>query len=72
MTPEEAEDIYYAAYRDSMHRQQISDRNPVNQAIVRKDAWQAVIDAVTKEIDTDWARRFLALQQYDSVAKKLQ
>lgn len=67
MTPEEAESIFYAAYRESAHDQHMAN-SPVNQARVRKAAWQAVIDAVAKEIDTDWAKRFLAMQEYHNQA----
>lgn len=66
MTPEQAEEIYWAAY----HRDGISQHmanNPVDQVKLRHAAMQAVIDAVTKEIDTDWAKRILALQQFNSM-----
>ena len=69
MTPEQAEDIYYAAYRQEGMIQHHENR-PLNQSEIRAAAWQAVIDAVTKEIDTDWTKRYLAMQDYHEAAKK--
>ena len=69
MTPQQAEDIYYAAYRDEGVRMHMQNK-PVDQKALQMACWQAVIDAVTKEIDTDWTKRYLAMQDYHEAAKK--
>ncbi len=64
MTPEQAEEIYYAEYRKSGIAQHACN-NPVSQKEIRRAAWQAVIDAIYKEVDTDWAKRILALNEFN-------
>lgn len=70
MTPQQAEDIYYAAYRDEGVRMHMENKL-VDQNALRMACWQAVIDAVTKEIDTDWAKRFLAFDEYHKGTPKV-
>ena len=48
MTPEEAEDVFYAAYTASMLRQH-NWTQPVVQQRARMDGWHAVITEVSKQ-----------------------
>lgn len=62
LTPEQAENIYYEAYRKASGSH-MSGVSPLIQADLRRQAWQAVIDAFNKESDHEWARRYLAIQE---------
>jgi len=58
-TPEHAEEIYHQACKREFDKH-MHDYSPVNQRKGIMAGFQSVIDAVTQEIDTDWAKRFLA------------
>lgn len=60
MTPEQAEEIYHQACKREFDKH-MHDYSPVNQRKGILAGFQAVIDAVSKEVDTDWAKRFLAV-----------
>ncbi len=62
MTPERAEDIYYEAYAKASG-EHLGGITPLDQSKLRKQAWQAVIDAFNKESDEEWAKRYLAIQE---------
>lgn len=58
MTPEEAQKIYHAATRQEYAKCQ-NDYTPLNQQAVILAGFQAVIDAVTRDIDKDYALKHL-------------
>jgi hypothetical protein len=58
VTPEQVEAIFYKEYGSGMYKQ--TDKPLIQQAL-RKRCWQAVIDAITHEVDAEWARRMLDL-----------
>lgn len=68
MTPEQAEDIYHEAYAKASidHAAGIT---PLDQAKLRKQAWQAVIDAFNKESDETWAMKYLNMDENPKVWK---
>lgn len=60
MTPKEAQDIYHKG-RMAEYQNHIGNYTPVNQELTVLAGFQAVIDAVTKEVDNDYARKTLAM-----------
>lgn len=62
MTPEQAEEIYYEAYYKASNGH-MAGISPLEQAGLRKKAWEAVIEAFNKESDEEWAKRYLAMEQ---------
>ena len=65
MSPKEAKTIYYKAYEAEYKRQHLKWDQPVVQHDAEMVAWKAVIDAIAREIDNDWAKKYLALQGLD-------
>lgn len=59
MTPEQASDIYQAA-RMAEYRKHQANYTPVNQRKTVLAGFQAVIDAVTREVDTSYAKQLLS------------
>lgn len=59
MTPEQAKTIYHAASAVEYQKHQ-RDYSPVNQQLVVLAGFQAVIDAVTREVDNEYAMTLLA------------
>lgn len=55
MTAEEAENIYYEAYRKASKSDGIT---PFSQTDARRSAWQAVIEAVQQECTVDFVHRY--------------
>lgn len=66
MTPEQAQDIYHDA-RIAEYQRHLSDYTPVNQRATILAGFQAVIDAVTREVDTEYALRLLAQSPSEKV-----
>ena len=60
MTPQKAQDIYHDACMAEYHQHR-AEYNPVNQRKVVMAGFQAVIDAVTKELDTQYAEQHLRM-----------
>lgn len=60
MTPEQAQDIYHEAGRAEYIKHQ-RDYSPVNQKKVILAGFGAVIDAVANEIHTDYALKYLTI-----------
>lgn len=58
MTPEQAESIDLAA-RKAEYRKHCDNYTPVNQRKVILAGYQAVIDAVRRECDVEFAMRYL-------------
>jgi len=58
MTPEQAEDIYHEACKKEFYKH-MHDYSPVNQRKGILAGFQAVIDAVTSEIDLDYANKMM-------------
>lgn len=69
MTPEEAENIYHAVCQTEF-RKHINEYSPINQRKGILAGFKAVVDAVTKEIDSDNAKRYLLSSQYDFTGKR--
>ena len=69
MTPEEAETIYHEACTVEFTRH-MHEQSPVNQRKGILAGFKAVIDAVTQEIDSDNAKRYLLMSQYDFTGKR--
>lgn len=61
MTPEEVEKVYYEAYAKAFNDTETGVK-PLDQHQVRMKGWQAVIDAIKSESDTEWAKRYLDTQ----------
>ena len=59
MTPEQAQEIYHAA-RVNAYETVKSDYSPLNQQKVILAGFQAVIDAVTNEVDMEYVKKLLA------------
>lgn len=62
MTPLEAQTIYHAA-RMAEYAKHRADNCPVNEQAVILAGFQAVIDAVTKAVDDEWALKILDQQR---------
>ncbi len=58
MTPEEVEKVYYEAYSKARNEPEAGVK-PLDQREIRMKSWQAVIDAVKSESDTELAKRYL-------------
>ena len=59
MTGKEAEEIYWAAYREAAGRS--IGANGVDQGEVVRVAWDAVVAEFNAESDREWAARYLAM-----------
>jgi hypothetical protein len=57
--PEDAEAIFYQTYGSYPEWREVD--KPLIQQELRLKCWKAVIDAITKEVDAQWARRMLDL-----------
>jgi hypothetical protein len=57
MKPEDAEAIFYQTYGSYPEWKDVA--KPLIQQELRLKCWQSVIDAITKEVDAQWARRWL-------------
>ena len=68
MTPEQAQAIYTAGCNVEYRKHQ-ADYTPVNQHKVTLAGFQAVIDAVTAEVDNEYARKLVA-QTYDFTGQR--
>lgn len=68
MTPEQAQAIFYEAAQAEYQRHS-HNYTPVNQQKVQLAGYQAIIDAVTAEVDKDLADRYLAMQQFHDAIK---
>jgi hypothetical protein len=55
--PEDAEAIFYQTYGSGLEWREVD--KPLVQRELQMKAWKAVIDAITKEVDAQWARRML-------------
>jgi hypothetical protein len=55
--PEDAEAIFYQTYGSYPEWKEVD--KPLIQQELRLKCWKAVIDAITKEVDAQWARRWL-------------
>jgi len=64
MTPEQAEKIYQDARMVEYHKSK-HDYSPVNQRATVLAGYRAVIDAVTKEVDYEYALRMLAMSDVE-------
>jgi len=62
MTPTQAQAIFHKARMDEYHAQR-ENLKPVDEPAITLAGFQAVINAVTHEIDNDWSMRYLAMQQ---------
>lgn len=62
MTPEQAQEIYHDAAMVEYEKHR-SNYDPVNQQKVALAGFQGVIDAVTAEIDIDYAKKYLEVSQ---------
>ena len=60
MTPEQAEEIYHAECTKIFQRHHF-DYKPVNQREGILAGYQAIIDAVTREIDNEYALKLIAM-----------
>ena len=58
MTPEQAEDIYHEACKREFNKH-MHDYTPVNQRKGILAGFQAVIEAVTSEIDLEYANKMM-------------
>ena len=58
MTPQQAREIDFDA-RKMEAKKHMADYKPVNQELVILAGYQAVIDAVTREVDTEYAMKLL-------------
>lgn len=65
MTPEQAEAIDLAARKAEYQRHQ-NNYTPVNQRLVILAGYHAVIEAVTREVDTEWAMKLLKQTEGDN------
>ena len=65
MTPEEAEEIYFAGATAEYDKHK-ADYKPVNQRKTVLAGFQAVIDAVKREADTEYAMRYLKMNEPDA------
>lgn len=59
MTPEQAQEIFHAA-RMVEYRKHQANYTPVNQHKTEMAGFQAVIDAVTREVDIGYAKQLLS------------
>lgn len=66
MTPEEGLEIFWEAYTE--HSNQFNGRDKLKQSDAYKAGIEAVIKAVTQEIDGDWAKRYLAWSEFNKVS----
>jgi hypothetical protein len=62
MTAEEGLKIFWKTYAEYSNR--FDGRKPLNQTEAYEVSMQAVLDANTKEIDGDWAKRYLAWSEF--------
>ncbi len=60
MTPEQVESIYYEAYSKARNEPEAGVK-PLDQREIRMKSWQAVIDAIKSESDTELAEKYLNL-----------
>lgn len=61
MTPKEARDIYHKG-RMAEYFKHVGNYTPVNQELTELAGFQAVIDAVTQEVDTGYAMKLLEMR----------
>lgn len=66
MTPEQASDIYQAA-RMAEYRKHQANYTPVNQRKTILAGFQAVIDAVRREVDAEYAMRYLNMRDSEEI-----
>lgn len=62
MTPEQASEIFWKAY-ESYSRETQFNLKELKQSELYMAGFKALIDAFNKESDTEWAKRYLALQE---------
>lgn len=66
MTPEQASDIYQAA-RMAEYRKHQANYTPVNQRKTILAGFQAVIDAARREVDAEYAMRYLNMRDSEEI-----
>jgi hypothetical protein len=62
MTPQEASEIFWKAY-EGYSRETQFDLKRLKQSELYQAGFKALIDAFNKESDTEWAKRYLAIQE---------
>jgi hypothetical protein len=60
MTPEQAEEVFFSAYRDEYSKQALNWSRPVVQREVNLKAYQSLIDAINQENDLKYATQYLS------------
>lgn len=68
MTPIDAQEIYHKGCKEE-YAKHVADYSPVNQSKVVLAGFQAVIDAVTREVDNEYAMKLIG-QTYDFTGQR--